>query len=69
MNFFDDIPNFNGQGPNPIQGMNIPIINNSINYKINDLENRIKKLELRISRLENEKNNNYNEPDTSMYMI
>ena len=65
MNFFDNIPNFNNQ----MQGINPPIINNDINYKINELENRIKKLELRISYLENEKNNNYLEPDTKMYMI
>lgn len=68
MNFFDNIPNFNS--PNPMQGINNPIINNDINYKINELELRIKKLELRISRLEAEKNNNnYTEPDTSLYMI
>jgi len=67
MNFFDNIPNFNGP---MIQGMNPPQIENDINYKINELENRIKKLELRISRLESDKlNNNYNEPDTSLYMI
>lgn len=67
MNFFDNIPNFNGPIP---PGMNNPIMNNNINYKINELETRIKKLELRISRLESEKlNNNYTEPDTSLYMI
>lgn len=71
MNFYDNIPNFNG----PIQGMNnpminTPIMNNDINYKILELENRIKKLELRISHLEADKNNNnYTEPDTSLYMI
>ena len=71
MNFYENIPNFNG----PIQTMNPPIINNpminnNINYKINELENKIKKLELRISQLEiNNKNNNYTEPDNSLYMI
>ena len=66
MNFYDNIPNFNG----PIQPMNNPMINNDINYKINELELRIKKLELRISRLEVDKgNNNYTEPDNSLYMI
>ena len=68
MNFFDNIPNFNG--PGPIPNMNNGIINNDINYKINELELRIKKLELRISRLETEKNiTNYTEPDNSLYMI
>lgn len=67
MNFYDNIPNFNG--PIPPQ-MNHSMINNDINYKINELETRIKKLELRISRLESDKiNNNYTEPDTSLYMI
>ena len=65
MNFFENIPNPNNNFPI----INTPIINNDINYKINELENRIKKLELRISYLENEKNNNYIEPDTKMYMI
>jgi len=65
MNFFDNMPNPNNNFPM----MNMPMINNDINYKINELENRIKKLELRISYLENEKNNNYIEPDTKMYMI
>ena len=65
MNYFDNIPNFNI----PMQGINNPMIQNDINYKINELELRIKKLELRISHLEAEKNNNYIEPDTSMYMI
>ena len=63
MNFYDNIPN------NNFSMMPPPMINNDINYKINELENRIKKLELRISFLENEKNNNYIEPDTKMYMI
>jgi len=67
MNFFDNIPNFNGHMQ---PQLNNPMMNNNIEYKINELENRIKKLELRISRLESEKlNNNYTEPDTSMYMI
>lgn len=65
MNFYDNIPNFNS----PIQLMNPGMINNSLDYKIQELENKIKKLEFRISRLENEKNNNYNEPDTSLYML
>lgn len=66
MNFFDNIPNFNV----PMQGMTNPIMNNDINYKINELELKIKKLELRISRLEADKsNNNYIEPDNSLYMI
>jgi len=63
MNFYDNIPNFN----NP---MNNQFINNDINYKINELEQRIKRLEQRLSRLEVEKNNNnYTEPDNSLYMI
>ena len=67
MNFFDNIPNFNGPIP---QVINNPMMNNNIDYKIHELENRIKKLELRISQLESEKiNNNYTEPDNSMYMI
>lgn len=65
MNYFDNIQNPN----NNYLMMNPSMINNDINYKINELENRIKKLELRISYLENEKNNNYNEPDNKMYMI
>ena len=66
MNFFDNIPNFNGPIP---QNYIPPQENNNINFKIQELENRIKKLELRISYLENEKNNNYIEPDNKMYMI
>ncbi|MBQ2872766.1 MAG: hypothetical protein IJE89_02060 [Bacilli bacterium] len=67
MNFFENIPNFNGPLP---PNFNPPIPNNNINFKIQELENRIKKLELRISRLESEKfNNSYIEPDTSLYMI
>lgn len=73
MNFYDNIPNFNGPNPKPIpmQNMNNPmILNNNINYKINELEQRIKRLELRISQLETDKsNNNYIEPDNSLYMI
>ena len=73
MNFFDNIPNFNGNNGIPSMNppmMNNPIMNNDINYKINELELRIKKLELRISRLEADKgNNNYTEPDNSLYMI
>lgn len=73
MNFFDNIPNFNGH--NGIQNMNTPMINNpmmntDINYKINELEQKIKRLEQRIAHLETEKSNNiYNEPDNSLYMI
>lgn len=71
MNFFDNIPNFNS----PIQEMNKPqmynpMVNNDINYKINELENRIRRLEQRISLLESDKGNtNYTEPDKSLYMI
>ena len=71
MNYYDNIPNFNG----PIQGINNPqmynpMMNNDINYKINELENRIKRLEQRISLLEsNNSNTNYTEPDKSLYMI
>ena len=66
MNFFDNIPNFNG----PIQPINNNLINNDINYKINELEQRIKRLDQRISRLEADKSNiNSNEPDNSLYMI
>lgn len=64
MNFFD-INKINNSYP-MIPPQPLP---NDINHKINELENRIKKLELRISYLENEKNNNYIEPDTKMYMI
>ena len=70
MNFYDNIPNFNHQ----IQGINPQMLNqipqNNIYQKILELENKIKKLELRISQLETEKNNNnYIEPDNSLYMI
>ena len=71
MNFYDNIPNFNPQ----VQGINPQILNNqippnNIYQKILELENKIKKLELRISQLETEKNNNnYIEPDNSLYMI
>ena len=66
MNFFDNIPNFSGQ----MQPMNNPMMNNNINYKIQELEQRIKKLELRISQLENINSNNvYTEPDNNLYMI
>ena len=69
MNFFDNIPNFNGPTQNPMINPN-PMINNNINYKINELEQKIKRLEQRIILLENEKNNiNYTEPDNSLYMI
>ena len=77
MNFYDSINNFDGPpinyqhniNPN-LMNNNPMILNNNLTYKINELEQRIKKLELRISRLEAEKgNNNYIEPDTSLYMI
>ncbi len=68
MNFFDNIPNFNGH--NGIPNINPPMINNDINYKITELEQKIKRLEQRISRLEVDKGNNiYNEPDNTLYMI
>ena len=64
MNYYNNIPNYPSPDFNPMMP------NNNLPYKINELETRIKKLELRIARLENEKNNNnYSEPDTSMYMI
>lgn len=75
MNFYDNIPNFNGpiqpsQEINNPMMMNNPIMNNNLNYKINELEQRIKKLEQRIFLLEsNNTNNNYIEPDNSLYMI
>ena len=72
MNFFDNIPNFNGPIQNPMinPNNNPSILNNNINYKINELEQKIKRLEQRITILENEKNNiNYTEPDNSLYMI
>ena len=66
MNFFDNIPNFNPQ----ITPINNPIMNNNINYKIQELEQKIKKLELRIIQLENNnQNHTYTEPDNSLYMI
>ena len=69
MNFYNNIPNFNPS--NQLPGINNPIImNNDINYKINELETKIKTLEQRIARLEVEKNNNkYTEPDNFLYMI
>ena len=36
MNFYDNIPNFNG----PIQPINNPMINNDINYKNMDLRTK-----------------------------
>ena len=73
MNFFDNIPNFNGHNGIPPMNpsmINSPLMNNDINYKINELEQKIKRLEQRISRLEVDKGNNiYNEPDNSLYMI
>lgn len=69
MNFYDNIPP-------QVPQMNIPninnpmMINNNIFNKINELELKIKKLEQRISLLEtNNINNNYIEPDNSLYMI
>ena len=69
MNFYDNIPNYNI--PNSMNGINNPIAGNfDLNYKINELEQKIKRLEQRISRLEETKgNNNYTEPDNSLYMI
>ena len=78
MNLYDNIPNFNGPiqqpGINPIMNntpiLNPNIINNNLTNKINELELRIKKLEQRLSLLEtNTTNHNYQEPDTSLYMI
>ena len=71
MNFYDNIPNFNGHNPNiPIPIQNNQILNNNLNYKINELEQRIKRLEIRISQLETIKDNtNYTEPDNTLYMI
>lgn len=67
MNFYPNMPNtFNMPIDNPMI-----YINNMLN-KLNEFESRIKKLEQRITRLENENNinnNNYKEPDNSMYMI
>ena len=68
MNLYDNIPNFNG----PIQQQTpLPMLNNNnLYYKINELEQRLKKIEQRLSLLEtNTTNNNYQEPDTSLYMI
>ena len=80
MNLYDNIPNFNG----PLQQQTIPPIlnnnpqiinpsqlnNNNLYYKINELEQKIKKIEQRLSLLEaNTTNHNYQEPDTSLYMI
>ena len=69
MNFFNNIPNFQPQNEHPM--LNDPIlINNDINYKINELELKIKKLEQRIYLLEtNHSNSNYQESDNSLYMI
>ena len=69
MNFFENIPNTNP--PQQINGINPPfMINNDLNYKINELELRIKRLEQRMSILENNNpNNNYTEQDNSLYMI
>ena len=68
MNFYDNMQNSIPLIPQ--QGLfNPTIINNDLNYKINELEQRIKKLELKISQLETEKNNNLIEPDSSLYMI
>ncbi len=76
MNLYDNIPNFNGpiHEPLTISPMlnNTPqMLNNNNPYnKINELEQRIKKIEQRLSLLEaNTTNHNYQEPDTSLYMI
>ena len=79
MNLYDNIPNFNGPiqqpGINPMINnnpmLNPPIINNNnLTHKINELELRIKKIEQSLSLLEtNTTNHNYQEPDTSLYMI
>lgn len=79
MNLYDNIPNFNGPiqqpGINPMMNnnpmLNPPMINNNnLTHKINELELRIKKIEQRLSLLEtNTTNHNYQEPDTSLYMI
>jgi len=66
MNPFNNNPIFNEINQNMIN----PMYNNDLFYKINELENKIKKLEQRITRLENNKfNDNYTEPDNSLYMI
>jgi len=80
MNLYDNIPNFNG----PIQQQTIPpmlhnnpqminpplLNNNNLYHKINELEQKINKIEQRLSLLEtNTTNHNYQEPDTSLYMI
>lgn len=69
MNFFNNIPNFQPQNEHLM--LNDPaLINNNINYKINELELKIKKLEQRIYLLEtNHSVNNYQESDNSLYMI
>lgn len=65
MNFFDNTPINNNQMPMMYNPMMSDIIRD-----LNEIANHLKKLELRISRLENEKNNdNYKEPDTSLYML
>lgn len=70
MNFYDL-----NQGQGPMMNNQMPpqmIPEQNLYYKLNDLENRLKKLELRIQRLEssqNDNNQNYNEPDTGLYMI
>ncbi len=70
MNFFENNPNYMNMPMTPPMMNNINNMNN-IDYKINELENHLKKLEQRITRLENNKfkNNNYTEPDNSLYMI
>lgn len=79
MNFFPNYPVM----PNiPVPGMPVNNINmpdgisnwmgdiNNIFNRINEFENRIKKLEQRVINLENSyKNDNYQEPDNSLYMI
>ena len=72
MNFFPNYPVI----PNmPLPINDIPNTNwmndmNNVFNKFNDFENRIKKLEQKVSNLENNfKNNDYQEPDNSLYMI
>ena len=65
MNFYNNIPPFNPNAP-----INNLMINNDIQYKIQELELKIKKLEQRIVLLEtNNPNNNHIEPDNTLYMI
>ena len=49
--------------------INYFIYMNNIFNKLNEFESRIKKLEQRIEKLEGKKNNNYMEPNNSLYML